>query len=140
MSTTQPDQPTDAIVDAPEPADAALSESELTQAAPEVFANNLSDYLLAWWRRIKGGESGALPVLIGLLAIVIFFQIERSAFLTDANLINLFESAGIYIILGLAETFVLLLSEIDLSLGYGVGIGGFVVASYSPRRSTSPGG
>lgn len=128
MSTTQPDQPTDAIVDAPEPVDAALSESELTQAAPEVFANNLSDYLLAWWRRIKGGESGALPVLIGLAAIVIFFQIERSAFLTDANLINLFESAGIYIILGLAETFVLLLSEIDLSLGYGVGIGGFVVA------------
>lgn len=126
--STQPDQPTDDIANAPEPADVALSDSELTQAAPEVFAENLSEYLLAWWRRIKGGESGALPVLVGLVAIVIFFQIERSSFLTDTNLINLFEEAAIYIILGLAETFVLLLSEIDLSLGYGLGIGGFVIA------------
>jgi D-xylose transport system permease protein len=127
VSTTQPD-PSDDVGNAPAPADVALSETELTQAAPEVFAQNLGEYLQAWWRRIKGGESGALPVLIGLAVIVIFFQAERSSFLTDGNLVNLFEEASIYIVLGLAETFALLLSEIDLSLGYGVGIGGFVVA------------
>jgi D-xylose transport system permease protein len=111
-----------------EGSESALSETELTKAAPEVLANSLNDYLLAWFRRIKGGESGALPIIVGLAAIILFFQIERSAFLTDQNLVNLFGEAAIYIVIGAAETFVLLLSEIDLSLGYGVGIGGFVIA------------
>jgi D-xylose transport system permease protein len=106
----------------------ALSETELAAMAPEVLANSLSDYLLATWRRIKGGESGMLPIILGLVAIVIFFQIERSAFLTDQNLVNLFEEAAIYVVLGAAETFVLLLSEIDLSIGYGAGVGAFVIA------------
>jgi D-xylose transport system permease protein len=106
----------------------ALSETELTKAAPEVFANTLGEYLTASWRKIKGGESGALPVIVGLLAICIFFEIERSAFLTDGNLVNLFVEASLYIVIGAAETFILLLSEIDLSLGYGVGVSGFVIA------------
>lgn len=111
-----------------EGSETALSEVELKTAAPEVLANSLGDYLEAWWRRIKGGESGALPIIVGLAAIIIFFEIERSAFLTDQNLINLFEEAAIYIVIGAAETFILLLSEIDLSIGYGMGIGGFVIA------------
>ena len=66
--------------------------------------------------------------IAGLVAIIIFFQVERPSFLTDQNLVNLLEEAAIYIVLGAAETFVLLLSEIDLSIGYGMGIGGFVIA------------
>ncbi len=109
--------------------DSALSETELTTVAPEVLANSLGDYLTAWWRRIKGGESGALPVIVGLVLIIVFFEIERPAFLTDNNLINnLAEGAALYVLLGAAETFALLLSEIDLSIGYGMGIGGFVIA------------
>jgi D-xylose transport system permease protein len=111
-----------------EGSESALSDAELRTAAPEVLANTLGEYLEAWLRRIKGGESGALPVLIGLIAVAIFFQIENSAFLTDGNLVNLFVEAAIYIVIGAAETFVLLLSEIDLSLGYGVGVGGLVIA------------
>jgi D-xylose transport system permease protein len=111
-----------------EGSESALSETELKAVAPEVLANSLGDYLQAWWRRIRNGESGALPVIVGLIAIIIFFQVERSAFLTDQNLINIFEEAAIYILLGAAETFILLLSEIDLSIGYGMGIGGFVIA------------
>jgi len=111
-----------------EGSESALSDAELKAVAPEVLANTLGEYLEAWWRRIKGGESGALPVLVGLIAIGLFFQIENSAFLTDGNLVNLFIEASIYIVIGAAETFILLLSEIDLSLGYGVGVGGFVIA------------
>ena len=111
-----------------EGSDSALSEAELTTAAPEVLANDLGEYLQARWRKIKGGESGAVPVLVGLLAIGLFFQIENGAFLSDGNLVNLFIEAAIYIVIGAAETFILLLSEIDLSLGYGVGVGGFVIA------------
>lgn len=122
MTTEQSDTRPD------EGSESALSDTELTTAAPEVLANSLGDYLQAWWRRIKNGESGALPVIAGLVLIIIFFQVERSSFLTDQNLVNLLEEAAIYIVLGAAETFILLLSEIDLSIGYGMGIGGFVIA------------
>jgi D-xylose transport system permease protein len=106
----------------------ALSDAELKTVAPEVLANTLGEYLSAWWRRIKGGESGALPVLVGLIAIGLFFEIENTEFLSDGNLVSLFGESALFIVLGAAETFVLLLSEIDLSLGYGVGVSGFVIA------------
>ena len=106
----------------------ALTEDELLVAAPTVVANSLGEYLRAWGQRIKNGESGALPVLVGLIVIVVFFQIERSVFLSNGNLVNLFVQATIYIMLGAAETFVLLLSQIDLSIGFGAGVGAFVIA------------
>jgi D-xylose transport system permease protein len=111
-----------------EGSDSALSDKELVTAAPEVLAGSLGEYFRAWGQRIKNGESGALPVMIGLAAIVVFFQLERSSFLTNGNLVNLFEQASIYVMIGAAETFVLLLSQIDLSLGYGAGVGAFVIA------------
>ena len=116
--------------EAPAPADApgpAVSDSDLTAAAPDVLADSLSDYLRAWGRRIKGGESGALPVLVGLIAIVIFFQAERSQFLHAQNLVNLLVESSIYIMFGAAEIFVLLLSEIDLSIGFGAACGAFIM-------------
>lgn len=115
-------------IDPNEGSESALSDAELKAAAPEVLANTLGEYLEAWWRRIKGGESGALPVLAALIAIGIFFEVENSAFLSDGNLVALFGESALFIVLGAAETFVLLLSEIDLSLGYGVGVSGFVIA------------
>jgi D-xylose transport system permease protein len=111
-----------------EGSESALSDAELKTVAPEVLANTLGEYLEAWWRRIKGGESGALPVLVGLIAIGLFFQIENGEFLSDGNLVSLLVESALFIVLGAAETFVLLLSEIDLSLGYGVGVSGFVIA------------
>lgn len=112
----------------PDEAPLALSEEELLNVAPTVLANNLGEYFRAWGQRIRNGESGALPVLIGIVVIVIFFQVKRSVFLSDGNLVNLLVQASIYIMLGAAETFALLLSEIDLSLGYGAGVGAFVIA------------
>lgn len=108
--------------------DVALSDEALTAAVPELLAGSLSEYLAAWGRRIKNGESGALPVLGGLVVIIIFFQLEQSKFLTALNLVNLLELATIYVMFAAAEIFALLMSEIDLSLGYLAGIGAFVIA------------
>jgi D-xylose transport system permease protein len=106
----------------------ALDDAELTVVAPEILANSLGEYFRAWGQRIRNGESGALPVLLGLFVIVIFFQIEESKFLTSGNLVNLLVQATIFIMFGAAEMFALLLSEIDLSIGYGAGVGAFVIA------------
>ena len=87
-------------------------------AAPEVLASSLGDYVKIWWTRVRGGESGALPVILGLVAIVIYFQIRSSLFLSAGNLVNLIDQASWIVMLGMAEVFVLLLGEIDLSIGY----------------------
>jgi D-xylose transport system permease protein len=107
---------------------AAVTEAAVTAASPEVLANSLGEYFAAWGRRIRNGESGALPVLAGLVVIIIFFQLEESKFLTAVNLVNLLTYSTIFVMFAAAEIFALLLSEIDLSLGYIAGVGAFVIA------------
>jgi D-xylose transport system permease protein len=126
--TEAPAQPGLAAGVAPDDDAAALDDDALTLAAPEVLAGSLQEYMHAWLMRIRTGGSGALPIIAGLVAIVIFFQIERSTFLTSGNIVNLLVQAAGYILFGLAEIFALLLSEIDLSVGYTAAVGAFIIA------------
>jgi D-xylose transport system permease protein len=87
-------------------------------AAPEVIADSFGEYVRIWWTRVRSGESGALPVVLGLVAIVVYFQLRSSLFLSAGNLVNLMTQAAWIVTLGMAEVFVLLLGEIDLSIGY----------------------
>jgi len=114
--------PADVVSDAVEsvapPPDAALAPDALVVLAPDVLADSLGDYVRAWWTRIRSGESGALPIIVGWIVICIFFAIQSSAFLTATNIVNLFVQAVFIIILGMAELYALILSEIDLSVGF----------------------
>jgi D-xylose transport system permease protein len=92
-------------------------------SAPELLAGSLNEYTRIWFRRVRSGESGALPVVIGLVAIVIYFQISQSTFLSAGNIWDLMGQAGWIIALAMAQTFVLLLGEIDLSVGYNAAVG-----------------
>jgi D-xylose transport system permease protein len=97
--------------------------SEVALAAPEVMADSLGEYAKIWLSRVRNGDSGALPVILGLVAIVIYFQVRSSLFLSAGNLVNLIGQAAFIMMLGMAEVFVLLLGEIDLSLGYTSAVG-----------------
>jgi D-xylose transport system permease protein len=128
-----PADPPPASVAYKEPEDQVVEEEvaaqeELATTAPEVLADSLGEYLRAWGKRIRSGESGAVPVLAGLVLIVIFFQIEQSTFLSAENLVNLFVQSTVFILFGAAEIYALLLSEIDLSVGAVAGVGAFVIA------------
>ena len=92
-------------------------------AAPDVIADSFGEYVKIWWTRVRNGESGALPVILGLVVIVVYFQARSSLFLSAGNLVNLIEQAAWIVTLGMAEVFVLLLGEIDLSIGYTSAIG-----------------
>jgi D-xylose transport system permease protein len=92
-------------------------------ASPEVIADSFAEYVKIWWARVRSGESGFLPVLLGLVAIVIYFQVRNSLFLSAGNLVNLMTQAAWIVMLGMAEVFVLLLGEIDLSIGFSSAIG-----------------
>ncbi len=108
--------------------DAAGENTAAAVVAPEVMANTFGEYVQASWARLKAGESGVLPVIIGLLLISIIFQTLNSKFLTAGNLVNLLVQGAVFILLAMAEVFALLLGEIDLSAGYVGGIAGIVVA------------
>ena len=81
----------------------------------------VGEYLRASLARIKGGESGVLPVVAGLVLISILFQALNSNFLTAGNLVNLLVQAAVFSLLAMAEVFVLILGEIDLSVGFVAG-------------------
>jgi D-xylose transport system permease protein len=105
----------------------------LIAAAPDVLADSLGEYVSAWIKRIRSGESGALPILLGLVLIIVIFQVQQSTFLSAGNIVNLLVQATFFVLLGLGETFALILSEIDLSVGFVAGIGATItLALLSP--------
>jgi D-xylose transport system permease protein len=110
----------------PEALDQAAAEEAARVAPPEIIAGSLGEYAKIWWTRVRSGESGALPVVIGLIAIVVYFQVQSSLFLSAGNLVNLMTQAAWIVTLGMAEVFVLLLGEIDLSIGYSSAIGAVI--------------
>src|SRR5205085_9696282 len=106
--------------------------------APELMAQTLGEYLRAWVARVRGGDAGALPVIAGLILISILFQSLNSHFLTAGNLVNLLIQGAVYMLLAMAEVFVLLLGEIDLSAGFVAGLGGVVMAELIKQGTDWP--
>jgi D-xylose transport system permease protein len=95
---------------------------------PPIVAQTMSEYLRAWFARLKGGDAGVLPVVVALIAVFVVFTIvsPNHVFLSPANLVNLFDQSAVFIVLAIGEGFVLLLGEIDLSIGYVAAIGGII--------------
>ncbi len=104
---------------------------DLEAVAAEITAQTLGQYMRAWMTRIRSGDAGVLPVTVALVAVVVVFTIVSPShlFLSAGNLVNLFDQSAVFIVLAMAEGFVLLLGEIDLSIGYVGAIGGIVAAS-----------
>ena len=91
-------------------------------------ATTAGAYLRSYLDRVKGGESGVLPVVAGLLLVSVLFQSANSNFLTAGNLVNLLVQAAVFSLLAMGMVFALLLGEIDLSAGFVSGIGGVIMA------------
>ncbi|HVT69635.1 MAG TPA: ABC transporter permease [Trebonia sp.] len=108
----------------PPPTDADIMTAP--DASADLLANSFGEYLRIVGRRVRSGESGALPVIVGLIVIVIFFQARSSLFLSALNLVNLMAQSAFVITLGMAEIFVLLLGDIDLAAGFTAACGAVV--------------
>ena len=113
---------------APAPEAADLTAAKVDIVPPEIVAGSLSQYLSAWWARVRGGDAGVLPVIFALVSVTLIFAVvsPNHVFLTPANLVNLFDQSAVFMVLAIGEGFVLLLGEIDLSIGYVAAIGGIV--------------
>src|SRR5580658_5395803 len=99
-------------------------------SAPEIVADTLVEYLKGWYRRVRSGDSGVVPVIVALVAIILFFELKNSLYLSPGNIVNLFNQAVVFILFALAEVFVLLLGELDLSISFNAGIGAGLIAAY----------
>lgn len=106
----------------------ALDEHPASPPGPSSApAAGLRAFMSGQIARVLAGQSGVLPVIIGALAIAVFFQSQNANFLTPGNLVNLLVQAAVFMIIGMGEAFVLILAETDLSLGFVGGIAGTAV-------------
>jgi D-xylose transport system permease protein len=110
-----------------------MSTSVETPADPPVDeaiapSDGLAGYARQWLDNVRGGELGILPILVGIVIIAIYFQARNSQFLTAGNFVNLIAQTAPIAVIGMGIVFILLLGEIDLSVGYVSGMGGVIAA------------
>ena len=105
---------------------------------PELVAQTFGQYARAYGARIRNGESGVLPVVVGLVAIMVVFEVisPNHVFLSAGNLVNLFQQSAVFMVLAMAETFALLLGEIDLSVGFVGACGGVITVQLVQPATT----
>jgi D-xylose transport system permease protein len=108
-------------------------------AGPATPGGGVGDYARRWWTGVRSGDLGSLPIVVGLLLIAIVFQAQNDRFLTAGNFVNLVVQGAAIAVIAVGVVFVLLLGEIDLSIGYVSGVAG-VLASILllPDGSTVP--
>ena len=106
---------------AAEPASSGF-DSDNRQAA--TIGDSARDYL----NRLRGGDMGSLPAILGLVFLFVLFASLNDKFLTTYNMANLVVQAGSICVMAMGLIFVLLLGEIDLSAGVAGGASATITA------------
>jgi ABC-type xylose transport system permease subunit len=82
-----------------------------------IASRGVSGAISAFNARLRSGDLGSVPVVVGLIIIWAVFQVANSNFLSSRNLVNLTLQTTSVGVLALGIVLVLLLGEIDLSIG-----------------------
>jgi D-xylose transport system permease protein len=100
--------------------------------APPLEEEQLPTGLRGAWERtklnVRTGNLGPVPLIVGEVAVVVIFGLTATNFFTSTNFVNLITQTAGTCMLAYGIVFVLLLGEIDLSVGYLAGIGALIVA------------
>jgi len=111
-----------------------------TPARSDIASNAISDFgidttsqstgeaIRDYFARLRGGELGSLPALLGLAVLVFVFAALSDKFLTLNNTANIISQGAGKMIIAMGLVFVLLLGEIDLSAGTASGVCASVMA------------
>src|SRR3954470_21784656 len=89
-------------------------------------------------RRFLQGDLGEVRVILAIALIWAIFQIQESRFLTATNLTNLVLQITAVGLISVGVVLVLLLGEIDLSVGAVSGLAAAVVAVLNVKHGWSP--
>jgi D-xylose transport system permease protein len=107
----------------PEPPPSAVSADLVDERL--IQGQGLGGYLALLLGRLKGGELGSLPVVLGLVIICTVFYTIDPTFLSSYNLVSMTQFAAPVGMISLGIVLVLLVGEIDLSVG---SVSGFAAA------------
>jgi D-xylose transport system permease protein len=88
------------------------------------------------WLNLRTGNLGPVPIIVGEVIVVILFAFTATNFFTAVNFVNLITQTAGTAMLAYGVVFVLLLGEIDLSIGYLAGIGALIVAELQLPNSS----
>lgn len=94
-----------------------LQDRDAPPAAPGI-SRSTADYMRNYWLRLRSGEIGSWPTILGLIVIALIFQSQNQNFLTARNFVNLIVQMAGYTVIAIGVVYVLLVGEIDLSIGY----------------------
>ncbi|MFL5910831.1 MAG: sugar ABC transporter permease [Gaiellaceae bacterium] len=111
-----------------------MSVSQEAGTLPEPVTTPRADVL----RRFLQGDLASLRVFVVLAFIWAIFQLENDHFLTALNLTNLFLQITAVGLISVGVVFVLLLGEIDLSVGAVSGLTAAVMAVQSAKHGWGP--
>jgi D-xylose transport system permease protein len=100
------------------PSDLTAVADVVAEVPPEIVAQTLGEYVRGYAARIRAGESGVLPVIFAMVAIIVVFGALSPVYLSAGNIVNLFQQSAVIMVLAMAEGFALVLGEIDLSVGF----------------------
>ncbi|MFG3705352.1 sugar ABC transporter permease [Micromonospora sp. NPDC047670] len=92
---------------------------------PPTVGTHVRNYLA----RVRGGDLGSLPAVIGLVVLCTVFAIVRPVFFSAGNFANLFTQGAAVTVIAMGLIFVLLLGEIDLSAGFASGVCAAILAN-----------
>jgi len=85
--------------------------------------------------RVRGGDVGSLPAILGLVVLTAVFAVLRPTTFTNSfNFANLINQSSAVIVIAMGLVFILLLGEIDLSAGFTAGTSGAVLAIVLTRQ------
>ncbi|MDP3894979.1 sugar ABC transporter permease [Nocardioides sp.] len=82
-----------------------------------IRTQGVGGYLRTFGNRLRGGELGVLPVVLGLIIICTVFYAMEPRFLSSRSIVGITQFAAPVGIIALGIVLVLLLGEIDLSVG-----------------------
>jgi D-xylose transport system permease protein len=106
----------------------------------DTTSKSTTEAIRDYFARLRGGELGSLPALLGLAALVIVFTTLSDSFLTLNNTANLLAQGAGKMIIAMGLVYVLLLGEIDLSAGTLSGVCASVMAMHYVRGGNLLGG
>jgi len=109
----------------------ARGDERLAEQAPDerlLSGSGIRSLFEGFVARIRGGDLGALPVVLGIIVIWTVFQLLNPVFLSSENLVNLTMQCAAIGTIALGVVVVLLVGEIDLSVGSVSGLAAAVLA------------
>jgi len=138
-STSEPDAgQTGGGHEAGQTSNVALGEQPVEELGPAVPASVIDERLIqergfggalnVFRRRVQGGDLGSIPVIIGIVIIAIVFYAQNPTFLSSRTLVNITLFAAPVGVIALGIVLVLLLGEIDLSVGSVSGLSASILA------------